>query len=175
MKKIISIVIIQLFIKINILKMKKIIIAFMLSSAFCINANAQKGRSNSGVETSGKCNCSKLDVYPYMYLQNPRSATSNYILHFDFNHKGQKCTPEFINSIIISASGRSITIPVGRLTTHANTINTRQFLISREQIGFTILPERACSITYSLTYGITGVCPASVQKIIKVSSEGPIL
>jgi len=153
--------------------MKNLIPIFVIALLLSIQSNAQK--TTNGGEVSTQCNCSKLEVYPYIYLDNPTSTTSNYVLRFDFNHKGLKCTPEFVGSITISQSGRTVTIPVGRLATKANTINTRQFLIPREQIGFTILTARACAITYSLQYGTTSICPAKVKKIIRPTSGEPIL
>lgn len=153
--------------------MKKLISGFILAVIFCVQASAQKKSTDGEIVT--QCICSKLEVYPYLYLDNPSSTFSSYILRFDFQHKGVKCTPEFVGSITISQTGRTVTIPIGRLATKINTINMRQFSIPREQIGFTISTSRACSITYSLKYGTTSICPANMKKIIRPTSGEPIL
>ncbi len=160
--------------------MKNIFILIAFQLFVFNNSFAQKNNSNNGIPTPGDCKCNNLEVYPYFYYQDVNIPNeSNLLLRFDFNHKGQKCLPKFLNAITIYRSPtQTINISLDRLTTLTNTMQGHIFVIPQ-----ILLPENMrpmvvggnYKITYSLEYGTKSVCPANTTKIVRFKKQEPLL
>ncbi len=158
--------------------MKKILIIAILLTA--TNLFSQKTNTALSPIVTTSCKCADLQIYPYLYYQDPQNApNSSLYLRFDFHHKGKaKCKPEFVGSITIyRADSITVTIPLNALTSFVNSTNQRIFVVTPLNLPASFRPMTVggnYKITYSLRYG-ESVCPATSTKIVRFAKSEPIL
>lgn len=156
-------------------------ISLFLILLFSQLAFAQKKGEVTGQLTIPSCKCSELELYPFMYYQDPSNPeTSNLLLRFDFHRKGVvKCKPEFLGNISLFRNTTiSVSFPAKDLTSLTNTDGQRIFIIPRSQLPAsfgTIANGATFKAVYSLSYGTKSVCPASSSKLIKFQKSEPII
>jgi hypothetical protein len=154
--------------------MKKLMSIIVLTVLATTAAIAQKAKVNTAINAT--CQCKNLKTFPYFYKENPSSPTSNYILRFDFQHKGaQNCTPKLKGNLVVKGTaGQTISIPVGRLATRISNNTTLQYLISPDQIPYPLAVSASYKFTYNFEYGTVSPCPIKTIALTLEDSE-PIL